>query len=212
IDNSCSPIWKALLGMRNKAREHMKYVIGNVKSILVCYDSLHLVGPLCNVITKRDLYDARLPDGCSVDEAIERDSEKDVAKWVDNNRQLVDFSVKNVWKDRDRGGDKVNRKPMTKMIKNCSMNWKGIISEMSQLKSNKNIWCIVRKLVCGAALYYIWNERNARYFGNIKKNEDVLCQEIEDTFRMRLMSLIVKESRAVKNVEIKGKVNCKELV
>ncbi|GJV01835.1 hypothetical protein Tco_1335404 [Tanacetum coccineum] len=167
IDNSCSPIWKALLGMRNKATEHMK-----------------------------------LPDGCSVDEAIERgvwkwptewfskypilknylvpilkDSEKDVAKWMDNNRQLVDFSVKNVWKDRDRGGEKVNRKPM--YVKPSSV----------------ELHCLL-----------LWNERNARYFGNIKRNEDVLCQEIEDTFRMRLMSLKVKESRAVKNAEIKGKL------
>ncbi|GKE13136.1 hypothetical protein Tco_1416687 [Tanacetum coccineum] len=57
---------------------------------------------------------------------------------------------------------------------------------------------ILRRLVCGAAVYYIWQERNARIFGNGKKDEKMLCKVIKETIRMRLLSLQVKESKAVK--------------
>nr|GEW80346.1 protein jagunal like [Tanacetum cinerariifolium] len=50
---------------RNKVRENMRYVIGNRKSISAWYDRWYPMNRFCDVITKKDSYDARLPDGCT---------------------------------------------------------------------------------------------------------------------------------------------------
>ncbi|GKA74484.1 reverse transcriptase zinc-binding domain-containing protein [Tanacetum coccineum] len=205
----------------------------------IWYDNWHLLGPLSNVVTKRDIYDARMTDKCTVKEAINRgnwnwpsdwagkfpilsnygvpnlkESEGDVTKWKDNNGKLVTFSVKQAWKDRIAEGLKVNWKDMvwytqcipkhafvlwmavqgrlltqdrmikwnpnavlkcplcdecsdshdhlffkckyselvwkkmqTKLCRKFSMNWQTVIEEMSQLRSSKNIWCILSKMV-----------------------------------------------------------------
>ncbi|GJY96804.1 hypothetical protein Tco_0513714 [Tanacetum coccineum] len=63
-----------------------------------------------------------------------------------------------------------------------------------------NVLNILRRLVCGVAVYYIWQEKNARIFGNGKKDEKMLCKEIKETIRMMLLSLQVKESKAMKMV------------
>ncbi|GJY58938.1 RNA-directed DNA polymerase, eukaryota, reverse transcriptase zinc-binding domain protein [Tanacetum coccineum] len=47
--------------------------------------------------------------------------------------------------------------------------WDQIISEIKSLPADKNIWSIVRRLMCSAAVYYIWQERNDRLFRNEKK-------------------------------------------
>lgn len=59
----------------------------------------------------------------------------------------------------------------------------------------------------------MWQERNARLFGNARRDEAALCREIMDTVRMKIMSLQVKESEAVKRVEKKWtvKLNMKKL-
>jgi hypothetical protein len=79
------------------------------------------------------------------------------------------------------------------LIKKSSQDWNEIIKEMSLIKNSNNIWCILRKIGCGAAVYYVWRERNARIFGTIKKNAEVLAQEIKNTIRLKLMSLKVME-------------------
>ncbi|GJW45087.1 hypothetical protein Tco_0073886 [Tanacetum coccineum] len=78
---------------------------------------------------------------------------------------------------------------------------------LSEQSTNcNNILNILRRLVCGAAVYYIWQERNARIFGNGKKDEKMLCKVIKETIRMRLLSLQVKESKAMKMVELQWNV------
>ncbi|GJS80066.1 RNA-directed DNA polymerase, eukaryota, reverse transcriptase zinc-binding domain protein [Tanacetum coccineum] len=200
-------------------------------------------------------------------------SGKDVTRWKDKNGKIVDFSVKQVWKDSHADGMRTNWTGMVwyaqcipkhafvlwmavqgrlltqdrimkwkpnaillcplceecndshehlffkcklsekiwkylqaKLCRKYSMDWQTVIVEMSQLKKSKNIWCIVSKLVCGAAVYYLWNERNSRLFGGIKKTEDALCHEIEETIRLNLMSVKVKESAAVRHVEDQWKI------
>lgn len=38
IESNCSSIWKTLLGMRNKVRNHVWYDIGDGKSVSAWYD------------------------------------------------------------------------------------------------------------------------------------------------------------------------------
>ncbi|GKD49233.1 hypothetical protein Tco_1278209 [Tanacetum coccineum] len=85
--------------------------------------------------------------------------------------------------------------------------WKDIIMEFSQSTNCNNVLNILRRLVCGVAVYYIWQEKNARIFGNGKKDEKMLCKEIKETIRMMLLSLQVKESKAMKMDELRFRLS-----
>ncbi|GJZ05399.1 RNA-directed DNA polymerase, eukaryota, reverse transcriptase zinc-binding domain protein [Tanacetum coccineum] len=63
-----------------------------------------------------------------------------------------DFTLK-VWKDLQR-----------LLSVNMSFNWIEIMEELKKLPNNQNIWSIVRKLIFGAVVYYIWIERNNKIF------------------------------------------------
>ncbi|GJS45277.1 RNA-directed DNA polymerase, eukaryota, reverse transcriptase zinc-binding domain protein [Tanacetum coccineum] len=62
---------------------------------------------------------------------------------------------------------------------------------------NKSIWSIIQRLVLGAVVYFIWQERNLRLFQGKGRNVDSLCCLIKDQVRYRLMSLRVKYSNQV---------------
>ncbi|GJZ70440.1 hypothetical protein Tco_0633990 [Tanacetum coccineum] len=159
IDSNSSPIWRTLLGMRDKVREHIWVEIGNGQSTSVWYDYWHPTGLLSKVITKRDVYEARMTDKCTVNEAIERGNWAWPSEWTDKFLVLKHYGVPNL-----------------KM--RCEGNWKD--------------------MVC---------ERNSRLFEGKKKTEDALCLEIEDTIRLNLMNVKVKESAAVRHVEDQWEVD-----
>ncbi|GJY24271.1 RNA-directed DNA polymerase, eukaryota, reverse transcriptase zinc-binding domain protein [Tanacetum coccineum] len=87
-----------------------------------------------------------------------------------------------------------------------SESWDQIISEMKALPLNRNIWSIVRRIVCNAAVYYIWQERNNRIFKNKKRDKDTIFNMIKDTVVMKLIGLRVKKSITVNEVEEKWKI------
>ncbi|GJY33032.1 RNA-directed DNA polymerase, eukaryota, reverse transcriptase zinc-binding domain protein [Tanacetum coccineum] len=192
IDSNSSHMWRTLLGMRDKVRQHIWVEIGNGQSTSVWYDYWHPTGHLSKLIEWTDKFPVLKHYGVP----NLKMSGNDVTRWKDKNEKIVDFSVKQVWKDIYAGGmrgrlltqDRIMKwKPnVTKLCRKYSMNWQSVIEEMSQLKKSKNIWCIVSKLVCGVAVYYLWSERNSRLFGGKKKTEDALCLEIEDTIRLNL--------------------------
>nr|GEU44047.1 RNA-directed DNA polymerase, eukaryota, reverse transcriptase zinc-binding domain protein [Tanacetum cinerariifolium] len=86
-----------------------------------------------------------------------------------------------------------------------SESWDQIISKMKALPLNKNIWSIVRRIVCKAAIYYIWQERNNKILKNEKRDKDTIFNIIKETIVMKLIGLRVKESITVNEVE----ENCK---
>lgn len=72
--------------------------------------------------------------------------------------------------------------------------------DFSRLKNGNNIWSAVRRLSLAAAIYYIWHERNQRLFRGDKKEAKELFDIICRTIQLKLMSLRVKNSEAVKKV------------
>lgn len=96
--------------------------------------------------------------------------------------------------------------------KRFSFNWKVIIDEFSRLKANRNIWSVVRRIVMGASVYFVWQERNSRIFKNSERSVDTLVQNIMESIKWRIMSFIVKDSNAVRNVENKWNVKLKRAV
>ena len=62
---------------------------------------------------------------------------------------------------------------------------------------NKSIWSILQRLVIGASIYYVWQERNLRIFQDKARSLEVLCNLIKETVRLRIMSLSVNASLQV---------------
>ncbi|GKA05183.1 RNA-directed DNA polymerase, eukaryota, reverse transcriptase zinc-binding domain protein [Tanacetum coccineum] len=89
---------------------------------------------------------------------------------------------------------------LKKLNVSLSRSWDQIIDEIKDLPANRNIWSIVRRLVCGAAVYYIWQERNNRLFRNEKRESKTVLNIAMEAVVMKLIGLKVKDS-TVKEVE-----------
>ncbi|GJW54812.1 reverse transcriptase zinc-binding domain-containing protein [Tanacetum coccineum] len=87
------------------------------------------------------------------------------------------------------------------LSKRIISDWNNTVEEISKMKANNSIDSIVSRLVFGAVVYFIWQERNTRMYKQIKRNEESLIQTIKETVRLRMMSFIVKESIAVRRME-----------
>ncbi|GKD11801.1 probable 2-oxoglutarate-dependent dioxygenase AOP1 [Tanacetum coccineum] len=83
---------------------------------------------------------------------------------------------------------------------------------MKALPAKRNIWSIVRRLVCGVAVYYKWQERNNRLFKNEKRESKTVLNIAKEAVGMKLMGLKVKESKTVKEVEERMPSQAKLLV
>ncbi|XP_071714532.1 uncharacterized protein [Rutidosis leptorrhynchoides] len=73
----------------------------------------------------------------------------------------------------------------------------GIMNAMAQYPYSNNIWCIINRIVIAACVYFIWIERNNRLFSQKKKVASVLCKDIQDYIKLKLISFRVKDSVAV---------------
>ncbi|GKB33875.1 hypothetical protein Tco_0873276 [Tanacetum coccineum] len=60
---------------------------------------------------------------------------------------------------------------------------------------NKSIWCIIQRLVIGAVIYVLWQERNQRIFQGKSRSFDVVCGIIMELVMFRLLSLKIKNSK-----------------
>ncbi|GKB50094.1 hypothetical protein Tco_0900847 [Tanacetum coccineum] len=66
---------------------------------------------------------------------------------------------------------------------------------------NRSINSVLSKIVLGAVVYYIWQERNKRQFTNERRNVDDLSKIILDTVRLKLSSIKVIKTVFVEFVE-----------
>ncbi|GJX16276.1 hypothetical protein Tco_0404757 [Tanacetum coccineum] len=133
------------------------------------------------------------------------DENEDNAVWIARDGQEKKFKINNVWKDMVYSDINVNWFSMWKLLKMLNVKlsecWDHVIDEMKVLPSNKNIWSIVRRLVCGTAVYYIWQERNNRLFKNEKRDINTIINIAKEAVGMKLLGIKVKESGMLKKVE-----------
>ena len=80
------------------------------------------------------------------------------------------------------------------------LSWNAIVEELIRLSKN-NIWSVLRRIVCGATVYYICQERNSRLFKNEKRDVKTVLTIFKEAVKIRMMGLIVKESATVKEVK-----------
>ncbi|GJU01456.1 RNA-directed DNA polymerase, eukaryota, reverse transcriptase zinc-binding domain protein [Tanacetum coccineum] len=132
IDVNDSWGWKKLMELRDRIKPHIFHNIGNGKSTSVWYDKWHQLGPLSNIITRREIYDARFKDNDCVFDMIENGrwrwpsewwekfpvlksinvpciSEKsDQSVWIRSNGKSGKFAIRDVWLDLRTQYPKVN--------------------------------------------------------------------------------------------------------
>ncbi|GJS45540.1 hypothetical protein Tco_0595661 [Tanacetum coccineum] len=89
-------MWKCLLSLRDKAKEHIEYIVGNGKNISAWYDKWNEIGPLCQIIDIRDLYNARFDKNVTVPTLSDT---HDKAMWRCNNGDLTKFTIRQTWND-----------------------------------------------------------------------------------------------------------------
>lgn len=86
-----------------------------------------------------------------------------------------------------------------------------IVIALTKLPATKNIWSVLRRLVCGATVYAIWLERNKRLFTGEKRDEKTIFNSIKETVGMQMLSFTVKDSRSVKEVEAKWELKLQRM-
>ncbi|GKB89360.1 reverse transcriptase zinc-binding domain-containing protein, partial [Tanacetum coccineum] len=84
----------------------------------------------------------------------------------------------------------------------CSINdhrWDDIVRSIAEKPCLNSIWSVIRRLCLGAAVYYIWQERNYKIFKDQKRKWSIVWQLVYDNIKTRLMGLTVKNSKAVED-------------
>ncbi|GKE11961.1 hypothetical protein Tco_1415512 [Tanacetum coccineum] len=86
------------------------------------------------------------------------------------------------------------------MQSNCKAhNWKDIVSVLANEYKDRSIKSVVGRLMFGACVYYIWQERNTRLFAKEKRDKDDVLKLIEDNVKLRMSSLkVLKTARVLK--------------
>lgn len=74
-------------------------------------------------------------------------------------------------------------------LSNVSNTWAQIISNIVNMPAKNTIWSVIQRLVLGASVYFIWQERNVRLFSSFGRSEDELFKIIVDSVRSRIMGL-----------------------
>ncbi|GKE48380.1 hypothetical protein Tco_1479638, partial [Tanacetum coccineum] len=100
----------------------------------------------------------------------------------------------------------------SEMKKNAELNsipdkWEEIVAFMTEAKHNRSIKSLLRRITLAAYVYFIWCERNKRFFTSEKRCIKVLIEEIILHLRIKLASLNVKSARQIAEVSMKWKVH-----
>ncbi|GKD73951.1 reverse transcriptase zinc-binding domain-containing protein [Tanacetum coccineum] len=106
-----------------------------------------------------------------------------------------------------------SEKIWTEMRKKSSLNfinneWEVILKRVIEMSCNNSIRSVLRRLILATCVYYIWDERNKRLFGNQKRDYKTVLLIIINHIRIKLTSLKVKNfaqvARVNKVVQVKN--------
>ncbi|PWA41401.1 hypothetical protein CTI12_AA548670 [Artemisia annua] len=72
-----------------------------------------------------------------------------------------------------------------------------VISNIVNKPATNTIWSVIQRLILGASVYYIWNERNIKRVEQVYRSEDGVFKCIVDSVRFKLMGLNLKHTAEV---------------
>ncbi|GJY70470.1 hypothetical protein Tco_0474173, partial [Tanacetum coccineum] len=136
--------------------------------------------------------------GISAPNLIQNQDDKVI--WVNKKGKENKYYVKEVWKGIRAISHKVIRMAIKGRLKTqdrISM-WLNI-QDMSivNMPASNTIWSVIQRLLLGASVYYIWQERNIRLFGEAKRSDDEIFMIVFKFIRLRLMGLKLKATTDV---------------
>ncbi|GJX96968.1 peptidase C48, SUMO/sentrin/Ubl1 [Tanacetum coccineum] len=171
--------WKTILSLRTLVINHIRYKIGNGRSISVWYDRWNENNALSNNIPKRDVCLAGFNDQNKICDMIEGNrwkwpedwlakyscllniptptlvEEPDKTLWVTNQGKMVKFRRSSSPRTRFLNVDSVWKIVKDKArINSKSTRWADIVEDMTANKSQNSIWCIIGKLCLAATVMY----------------------------------------------------------
>ncbi|GJT01522.1 putative RNA-directed DNA polymerase [Tanacetum coccineum] len=82
-------------------------------------------------------------------------------------------------------------------LEHVSNSWPQIISSIVNMPAKNTIWSVIQRLVFSAAVYFIWQERNMRLFGEVGRSDEVIFKLVVENVRLRLMGLKLKVTNEV---------------
>ncbi|GJR06050.1 RNA-directed DNA polymerase, eukaryota, reverse transcriptase zinc-binding domain protein [Tanacetum coccineum] len=148
IDPKDSWRWKCLLNLRSWVSDHMRYRIGDGKSINVWHDKWNNETSLSSVISKKEIFYAGFSDIDKISDAMDGEASSlskslDKPVWVDNNGIDKKFSTSIVWKDVIRENGKVS--------------WYKIVWHPNCIPKHTFIlWIAVKKRLCTQDIMAKW--------------------------------------------------------
>ncbi|GJZ76382.1 reverse transcriptase zinc-binding domain-containing protein [Tanacetum coccineum] len=131
-----------------------------------------------------------------------------ISRWFNAVNMLCPFckkekdSYSHLFFDCDFAQGVWNRLKVMSKLDDISRVWAQIISDITIRKANNSIWSIIQRLVLGAAVYFIWQERNFRLFRGSIRSAEMVTSMIIDTVRLRLLGLKIKHSCKVLKADV----------
>ena len=84
--------------------------------------------------------------------------------------------------------------------------WTSFVNNIKTIAHKRSTRVVVAKLLFGATVYYIWQERNKRLYKKKARQVDQVFELIFKTTRLKLMSLILKDSDDVARIRIEWNI------
>nr|XP_043620313.1 uncharacterized protein LOC122592176 [Erigeron canadensis] len=109
VDKQDSWGWKVMMDLRDKIRGFVRYEVGNGRRISLWYDRWCTVGPLCDQITRRTIFEGKFRDNMTVANMIIDGKWRWPEDWLNKYEFLrdIEFCTNQVWKDLRPDWEKV---------------------------------------------------------------------------------------------------------
>ncbi|GJY18809.1 RNA-directed DNA polymerase, eukaryota, reverse transcriptase zinc-binding domain protein [Tanacetum coccineum] len=197
-------VWKQILALRNKIRGFVKVKISNDRFILST--------KVANLVENGmwiwpTVWDTRFKDVLDIPVPTLSENNDEKVIWINKKGKEKNFNVNEVWKDLKANPPKVLYCTIAKRLwerlkgmarlEYVSNSWPQIISSIVNLPAKNTIWSVIQRLVLGASVYYIWQERNIRLFGDAGRSNEVIFKLVVEAVRLRVMGLKLKVTNEV---------------
>ncbi|XP_071718693.1 uncharacterized protein [Rutidosis leptorrhynchoides] len=193
--------WRNLLSKRDVLRGRFIHEIRNGSTTSAWFDEWTEIGPLINIVRRRDIVRSGLAITDSVRDVIVNNSWLWPDDWVDRFPTLANLlppvliNGNDVVKWKQLDGNKcdfsINQHidfPIT------SHNWKDFALLLSPFAARNVARIVVIKLLFAASVYFIWQERNRRIFKKGNRSPVQVYGMVYSTVRLKLMSFKWKVS------------------
>ncbi|XP_071687488.1 uncharacterized protein [Rutidosis leptorrhynchoides] len=198
--------WRKILAIRHVVRDRFIYELSNGLETSAWFDIWSDIGPLADVLSSHVIHAAGFILNLKVRNIVVEDY-GDVIKWKDVHGDLKSFSVSSVWNAIRTRAPVVSWYNMVcDMLQACD-SWKDVVLKLHSVASRKSVEIIVTKLIFGASVYVIWQERNARLFQKKSRTYDKVFEAIYSTIRWKIMSIKWKNSLHVRNMKAIWKIH-----